>query len=95
MDNWDATFSEQWTCSDLVDCIISYAITKIVETITIDGVPRLDPLRACVLCMLAGRYLVLKQGTGGAHARYAARIPVVHFPVFPLGLLLSLLPFQL
>ena len=43
MDNWDATFSEQWTCSDLVDCIISYAVTKIVETIAIDGVPRFRP----------------------------------------------------
>lgn len=39
MDNWDATFSEQWTCSDLVDCIISYAVTKIVEKIAIDGAP--------------------------------------------------------
>lgn len=36
VDNWDATFSEQWTCSDLVDCIISYAVSKIVETICND-----------------------------------------------------------
>jgi hypothetical protein len=37
VDNWDATFTEQWTCSDLVDCIISYAVTKIVEMIVVDG----------------------------------------------------------
>ena len=34
IDNWDALFSEQWRTSDLVDCILSYAATELVKTVT-------------------------------------------------------------
>eukprot|EP00892_Ulva_mutabilis_P002607 jgi/Ulvmu1/12347/UM089_0031.1 len=36
-ENWDANFSEKWSCSDMVDCIISYAITRIVHLLTDEG----------------------------------------------------------
>lgn len=34
IDNWDAAFSDQWKTSDLVDCILSYAATDLVKSIT-------------------------------------------------------------
>lgn len=34
MENWDAQFQENWTSADLVDCILSYAITELVNKFT-------------------------------------------------------------
>jgi hypothetical protein len=34
VDNWDASFSEHWRTSDLVDCILSYAATDLVTQAT-------------------------------------------------------------
>lgn len=30
-DHWDAAFQEQWDSADLMDCILSYAATRIVD----------------------------------------------------------------
>jgi hypothetical protein len=30
-DNWDAQFGEYWTSADIVDCILSYAVTELVD----------------------------------------------------------------
>eukprot|EP00955_Chlamydomonas_euryale_P068673 360194-Chlamydomonas_euryale.AAC.18 len=35
IDNWDASFSEMWRTSDLVDCILSYASTELVSAATV------------------------------------------------------------
>jgi len=37
IDNWDASFSEMWRTSDLVDCILSYASTELVSAATTPG----------------------------------------------------------
>ena len=36
IENWDASFSDLWRTSDLVDCILSYAATELVKKITLD-----------------------------------------------------------
>ncbi len=48
IDNWDATFSEAWRTSDLVDCILSYAATLLVKKVRSKGwlVPRRGSLRS-------------------------------------------------
>lgn len=33
-DNWDAAFSDQWLTADLVDCILSYAVTELVRLVS-------------------------------------------------------------
>ena len=34
LDNWDAQFKEKWTGADIVDCILSYVLTGLVNKIT-------------------------------------------------------------
>mmetsp|Transcript_15009 Transcript_15009/g.26085 ORF Transcript_15009/g.26085 Transcript_15009/m.26085 type:complete len:518 (-) Transcript_15009:676-2229(-) len=34
LDNWDASFSEAWRTSDVVDCILSYTATALVKKVT-------------------------------------------------------------
>eukprot|EP01023_Acetabularia_acetabulum_P069215 TRINITY_DN9976_c0_g1_i1.p1 TRINITY_DN9976_c0_g1~~TRINITY_DN9976_c0_g1_i1.p1 ORF type:complete len:537 (+),score=79.02 TRINITY_DN9976_c0_g1_i1:225-1835(+) len=31
MDNWDSAFDDNWTSADMVDCILSYVMTRLVE----------------------------------------------------------------
>ena len=33
LDTWDASFSEAWRTSDVVDCVLSYAITVLVKKV--------------------------------------------------------------
>lgn len=33
-DNWDAAFQEHWTSSDMVDCVLSYAATRLMAALT-------------------------------------------------------------
>ena len=40
-ENWDAAFKKSWTISDLVDCIYSYAMGRIVTMLTTEGAWRL------------------------------------------------------
>lgn len=40
IDNWDAAFVENWTSSDLVDCIYAYAITALVKLLTCEDADR-------------------------------------------------------
>ncbi|KFM26540.1 hypothetical protein F751_2127 [Auxenochlorella protothecoides] len=33
-DNWDASFADNWTSADMVDCMMSYAMTQLVAKVT-------------------------------------------------------------
>lgn len=33
-DNWDAQFGEYWTSADIVDCILSYTVTQLMDIMT-------------------------------------------------------------
>ncbi|KAA6417862.1 MAG: hypothetical protein FRX49_12160 [Trebouxia sp. A1-2] len=33
-DNWDAQFGEYWTSADIVDCIVSYTVTQLMDIMT-------------------------------------------------------------
>jgi hypothetical protein len=39
VENWDATFTNEWKTADLVDCICSYVITRVVELLSAEGAP--------------------------------------------------------
>ncbi|KAL4444959.1 hypothetical protein ABPG77_004009 [Micractinium sp. CCAP 211/92] len=49
-DNWDALFSESWTSADMVDCMLSYAATQLVDEVTdwhsVEGMDMLERIRA-------------------------------------------------
>ncbi|GAX81460.1 hypothetical protein CEUSTIGMA_g8889.t1 [Chlamydomonas eustigma] len=49
VENWDASFSEQWRTSDLVDCILSYAASELVKQVVQEndrGKQMLEALRS-------------------------------------------------
>lgn len=37
LENWDAQFQENWTSADLVDCILSFTATELVNKIVKAG----------------------------------------------------------
>ncbi|GAB4824161.1 hypothetical protein N2152v2_011207 [Parachlorella kessleri] len=49
-DNWDSAFSDNWTSADMVDSILSFAATELVNTVTdqysADGKEMLERIRA-------------------------------------------------
>jgi hypothetical protein len=49
-DNWDAAFAEAWTSADMVDCMLSYAASHLVDEVTdahsVEGVDMLERIRA-------------------------------------------------
>lgn len=49
-DNWDALFSESWSSADMVDCMLSYAATHLVDEVTdvqsVEGMDMLERIRA-------------------------------------------------
>eukprot|EP00887_Chlorella_sp_A99_P004627 scaffold4.g4627.t1 len=64
-DNWDAAFGEAWDSADMVDCIVSYAMTHLVDEMTdtqsVEGMDmlervRLDPRASKQFLLLAHLY---------------------------------------
>ena len=49
-ENWDALFSEAWTSADMVDCMLSYAATHLVDEVTdtasVEGMDMLERIRS-------------------------------------------------
>ncbi|PRW57534.1 hypothetical protein C2E21_3791 [Chlorella sorokiniana] len=49
-DNWDASFAEKWRTDDMVDCMLSYAATHLVDEMTdvhsVEGMDMLERIRA-------------------------------------------------
>eukprot|EP00878_Enallax_costatus_P013382 GHUV01013993.1.p1 GENE.GHUV01013993.1~~GHUV01013993.1.p1 ORF type:complete len:362 (+),score=100.78 GHUV01013993.1:430-1515(+) len=64
LDNWDAAFQDNWTSSDMVDCVLSYAATRLMAQITANNdearsmlaVLQQDPRAAQQFLLLAHLY---------------------------------------